>query len=412
MTAALDLVIRSVELDELGSFWDAAAAAFGWEDPSRDMGAWLEALVDPDRMLAALERETIVGVAGAFPFRMSVPGGEVPAAGVTLIGVVPTHRRRGILTRMMARLLDDAVAAGEPVAYLWASEDQIYQRFGYGMAALFADMSIERHRTAFLDDAAPAGRVRMLEPSEALHVLPGLYEQVRLETPGAFGRSRAWWEHHRLLDRPEQRHGGSRLRIGVWEMDGSARAYAIWRLHPSWADGLPKGRLEVYEAAGLDPVATREIWRFLFGIDLVSTITADHLAIDHPLLYLVAEPRRLGFRLTWPLWLRVVDVGGALEGRGYAGDGEIVFDVDDCFRPANEGRWRLEAEGGKSRCERTDAAADLRLAIRDLGAAYLGATPFDGLVRAGRVIELTGGAAARADALFRSPRAPWCPELF
>jgi predicted acetyltransferase len=409
---AQDVVIRSVEPRELGPYSDTAVAAFGWPDPSEDMGKWLESLVDPARTLVALEGEVMVGVAGAYPFRMTVPGGDVPAAGVTLVGVLPSHRRRGILTRMMGRLLDDAQAAGEPVAYLWASEDQIYQRFGFGMAALLADVSIERHRTGFLDDLAPTGRVRMLTTTEALDVLPHLYERIRMETPGAFARSRVWWERHRLRDPAAERGGRSRLRTAVWEMEGSPRAHAIWRIAGKWGDGVPENRLDVYEAAGLDAQATREIWRFLFGVDLVTTITARHVPSDHPLQYLVAEPRRLGLRLNWPLWLRVIDVPGALGARGYSADGELVLEIADRFRPANEGGWRLEVHDGKGWCERTDVPPDLSLDIRDLGATYLGGTPFGNLLRAGRLIERTLGAAARADDLFRSPRAPWCPEIF
>lgn len=412
MTEAPEIVLRRAEASELGVYWDAAATAFGWEDPSEDMGEWLGALLGPDRTLAAVEGDAIVGVAGSFPFRMTVPGGEVSAAGVTLVGVLPTHRRRGILTRMMGRVLDDALGAGEPVAYLWASEDQIYQRFGFGMAAFMAEMSIERHRTTYLEDTAPAGRVRMLEPSEAFDVLGDLYERIRRETPGAFARSRTWWERHRLRDPAGERQGGSRLRVGVWELDGTPRAYAIWRVRPDWHVANPASRLDVYEAAGLDPLATREIWRFLFGIDLVSKITAHHLPSDHPLPHLVAEPRRLGLTLSWPLWVRVVDVKGALEARAWSADGDVVFELSDRFRPANDGRWHLVARDGVGKCERTDDAPDLRLSVNDLGAAYLGWTPLGGLALAGRVTELTAGAVAGADAMFRWPRAPWCPEIF
>ena len=238
-----------------------------------------------------------------------------------------------------------------------------------------ADMSIERHRTAFLpsmEDTAPIGRVRMLEPSEALDVLADLYERVRLDTPGTFVRSPVWWERHRLRDVADERHGGTRLRVAIWEMDGSARAYAIWRVNQDWNSGAPASRLHVYEAVGLDPVATREIWRFVFGVDLVSKITAHHLPVDD----------------------------------------RIVLELSDRFRPVNEGCWRLETGDGKGRCERTDDAPDLRLSVNDLGAAYLGATPLVGLARAGRVTELRDGAVARADALFRWHRAPWCPEIF
>lgn len=406
------ITIRPAEPAELARYWDTAVAAFGWADPPDDMGAFLGAIVDTERMLAAVDGDAIVGVAGAFPFRMTVPGGEVDAAGVTLVGVLPSYRRRGILTRMMDRLLDDATRAGEPVAYLWASEDAIYQRFGFGLAALFADMEIERHRATFLGDPPASGRMRLLSPAEALGVLPALYETCRRQTPGAFGRSRAWWERHRFRDTSDERDGGSRLRIGVWELEGVPRGYALWRTRASWSDGVTRGRLHVSEAVGLDPVATREVWRFLFSVDLVDRVTAEHLPADHPLLYLLDEPRRLGLKFTWPLWLRVVDVEGALEGRRYASDGSVVFELVDRFRPANAGSWRLESSAGQSRCERTDAVPDLRLTANELGAVYLGDTGFGALCRAGRVEELTRGAAVRADALFRSERSPWCPEIF
>ncbi|MGH2720223.1 MAG: sterol carrier protein domain-containing protein, partial [Actinomycetota bacterium] len=295
---------------------------------------------------------------------------------------------------------------------LWASEDAIYQRFGFGMAALFADMEIERHRTAFLGDPPPSGRMRLLTPEQALDVLPAIYETYRLRTPGAFARGRAWWETHRFRDPPDERRGGSGLRIGVWECDGAPRGYALWRTKGSWVDGASRGRLQVAEAVGLDPEAVREVWRFLFSVDLVEVIGAEHLAADHPLQYLVREPRRLRLKFTWPLWVRVLDVAPALQGRRYGADGALVLAVADRFRPASAGTWRLAASGGEARCERTDAAPDLRLTANELGAAYLGGTGFGVLARAGRVEELTPGAARRADALFRSEQAPWCPEIF
>ncbi|MGH2687694.1 MAG: GNAT family N-acetyltransferase [Actinomycetota bacterium] len=406
------ITIRPAGPEEFARYWDTAVAAFGWGEPPDDMGAFLRAISAPGRMLAAVDGDDMVAVAGAFPFRMTVPGGEVPAAGVTLVGVLPSHRRRGILTRLMERLFDDATRAGEPVAYLWASEDAIYQRFGFGMAALFADMQIERHRATFLGDPPPAGRVRLLTQEQALDVLPPLYETYRLRTPGAFARSRAWWQTHRFRDSSDEREGGSRLRIGVWECDGEARGYALWRTKANWVDGVSRARLQVAEAVGLDPEAVREVWQFLFSVDLVEVIGAEHLAADHPLQYLVHEPRRLGLKYTWPLWVRVVDAGQALEARGYAADGSLVLEVADRFRPANAGRWRLEVSGGRARCEPTSDAPDLRLTANELGATYLGGTGFGALARAGRVQEPTPGAARRADDLFRSEQAPWCPEIF
>ena len=101
-------------------------------------------------MLAAVDEGRIVGGAGAFSFRTTVPGGAVvPSAGVTVVGVLPTHRRRGILRSMMRLQLDDAHERGEALATLFASEETIYGRYGYGRATLALELKISRIRGAY-----------------------------------------------------------------------------------------------------------------------------------------------------------------------------------------------------------------------------------------------------------------------
>jgi len=159
-------------------------------------------------------------------------------------------------------------------------------------------------------------------------------------------------------------------------------------------------------AADLD--AEAELWRYLCDIEWVGTINAWMLPLDHPLFFLLAEPRRMRFRVGDGLWVRLVDVGAALSARSYAADGAVVFEIEDAFCPWNAGRWKLE--GGEAK--RTRAAADLRCDVTALGSVYLGGFTFRQLVRSGRVEELRPGAAARADGLFHTDRAPWCPENF
>ena len=139
-----------------------------------------------------------------------------------------------------------------------------------------------------------------------------------------------------------------------------------------------------------------------------ATLTAGLLPIDHPLFFLLGKPRRMKFRVSDGLWVRLVDVGEALSRRAYAGEGEVVFEVADAFCPWNEGRWKLS--GGA--CARTEDEADLRCDVTALGSVYLGGFTFGQLARAGRVRELSEGAVERADSIFRSDRAPWCPEIF
>ena len=168
------------------------------------------------------------------------------------------------------------------------------------------------------------------------------------------------------------------------------------------------GKLLVLEALGATPQATTEMWRYLLDVDWMGSITGQLLPVDHPLLVLLAEPRRMGFRIGDGIWIRLVDVGAALAARSYAADDPLVFDIADAFCPWNEGRWRLAGR----KVDRTDEEPDLRCDVAVLGAAYLGGITFRQLADGGRVEELRDGAVARADRLFRSDRAPWCPEIF
>jgi predicted acetyltransferase len=381
---------------------------FGAE-PTTEEAERFARLLPLDRALAAWDGDEVVGGAGAFPLRMSVPGGRtVAAGGVTVVGVLPTHRRQGVLTQLMRAQLDDLHRRGEPVAYLWASEPTIYGRFGYGMASLHGELALPRERTAYAQPAEPYGRVRLVAAEEAQARFPAIYDRVLAERPGMFARTPEWWELRPLRDDPERRFGAGPLNRALLEVDGRAEAYATYRIKQSFEAFASTGSVIVREALGATPEATRAIWRFLLDLDWTSQIEAFQLPVDHALLHLLAEPRRMRFRLGDALWVRLVDVGTALSARGYAGDGEVVVEVADAFCPWNEGRWRVTADGA----ERTDATPELALDAAALGAAYLGGFTFRQLADALRVEERAEGAVERADALFRADRAPWCPEIF
>jgi predicted acetyltransferase len=360
-------------------------------------------------MHAAWEDGAIVGGAGVFPFELSVPGGIVRCAGVTVVGVYPTHRRRGVLRAMMRAQLDDIHERGEPIAALWASEETIYGRYGYGMTSFAGEISLAREHSEFAHPLEPLGRVRLLETNEALELLPVVWERALEQTPGMFRRTRAWWENRVVADPPERRGGGGPKRFALLEVDDEAQAYAIYRHNPGWEEGSSSARLGVVEAIGATPRGTAEIWRFLLDIDWQASITADLLPIDHPLFFLLATPRRMKYRAGDGIWVRLVDVAAALSARSYATEGDVVLDVADAFAPWNVGRWKLA--GGS--CERTDDEPDLRCDVTALGSVYLGGFTFAELQRGLRVEELREGAVDRADAIFRrTGAAPWCPEIF
>ena len=400
-------VVPCRNLEELGEAVFAIGQYFGMEPTEERIERFAKNL-PIERMHAARENGVTIGGAGAFPFEMTIPGGTVATAGVTVVGTFPTHRRRGVLRAMMRAQLDDVHARGEPVALLWASEDTIYGRFGYGMASQVAEVSIPREHSAFARPLEREGTLRIVDAAEALRLFPRVWDAVRRHTPGMLARSRSWWEFRILFEAAGPGGDGGPKRFVVLERDGRPEGYAIYRHNPKWNDGLSDSELRVVEAVALDGRPTAEIWRYLLDIDWSVRTSASLLPVDHPLWWLLAAPRTMRPRIGDGLWVRLVEVGAALEARSYATDGAVVIDLTDAFCPWNAGVWRI----ANGRARKTRSAPQLRCDVTALGSVYLGGVTFSQLVRGGRVEELRRGAAARADAMFASTRAPWCPEIF
>jgi predicted acetyltransferase len=376
--------------------------------PSADFAASVEQLIPPERMHAAFHDGSVVGSASVFPFETSIPGGFVRAAGVTLVGVLPTHRRRGILSSLMRAQLDDIHERGEPIAYLWASEDALYGRYGYGVASFTGNIEVHRDRAAFYRDFEPEGTLRVVDAEEAVEPFSQIQRRAAAQHPGMFVRTPEWWRSRRLADPEWRREGGGEMVRVLFELDGRPAAYALYRLHFSAERGIPRGFTSVIEAVGDSAEATREIWRYLLDIDWMERIRAGLLPLDHELFLLLREPRRLTFNYRDGLWVRVVDVEAALNARSYKSGEPVVFELIDDLCPWNSGTWEVGPEGVTG----TTGAPEIRLSASALGSAYLGGFSFGDLARAGRLEELTEGALDRADTLFRADRYPWCPEIF
>jgi predicted acetyltransferase len=408
----MDLDFRPIEPEDAERYFRAVERAFTNVPTEEEVRLELS-LLEPARTIAVFDGSDIVGSTAAYSMELTIPGGVVPMAGVTLVGVVPTHRRRGILTELMRRQLSELRDRGELLAGLWATEGAIYQRFGYGLATLRGRFAIDRARTDFVrplpDDP---GRVRLVSRDEALPAMTRIYERIRPDVPGMLARTPAWWEAV-FSDMESRREGASPLFYVLHETAGSVDGYAAYRGKDAWTDGVASGEAVVHELMAPDPAVYASLWRFMFGIDLVAKVSAWCRPSDEPLLSMLAEPRRLRFELQDALWLRLVDVPGALATRRYAAADRLVLAVRDDFCPWNEGAVELTAgpDGAEVRPGES-AEPDLHVDAADLGAVYLGGTTFDQLARAGRVTATSGGALRRADALFATPRAPWCPHIF
>ncbi|MDX6435715.1 MAG: hypothetical protein QOK34_549 [Gaiellaceae bacterium] len=391
--------------DELQAAMRTGEAAFG-EEPHEGDFERMKQLLPLDRWLVAYDDGRPVGTTTSHAFRLTVPGGELAAGGVTWVGVLPSHRRRGILRELMQRQLADLHERGEPLAILYASEPAIYGRFGYGITAPAITMEGETARFAYRDDPGPTGTVRMVDADEALRLMPQVYDAARREIPGFVARDELGGQLGRLPAPEPWRRGAGPKFYAVLELDGKPAGYALYRIKQDWRDGYSQNQVRLVEAIANSPVATRELYRFIYGMDLVARVRGKYDP-GSPLFLMVTDSRSLYLKMSDGLWLRFVDLDAALTGRTYEGDDSVVFEVADAFCPWNAGRWRIGAT-----VERTEDEAELELDTADLASAYLGAFDFKELAAAERVRELTPGALQRASDLFRTPRPPYCPEDF
>ncbi|MFF5155743.1 GNAT family N-acetyltransferase [Streptomyces sp. NPDC000348] len=405
--------LRVLRPDDWDKWYANLIRAFGGgEEADEERELW-NALTEHDRFLGAWDGDECVGTAGAFSFRLTVPGGDpVPAAGITGVGVAATHRRRGLLRAMMRRQLDDVRSWGEPLAVLTASEPAIYGRFGYGAAAFQLNAEIDTSRTVLSVPPGTDGvRVRYAAPADVLDACEAVYARLVPGRPGMLAR-RPGWERLGTLDPASGRGGASPLQGVVAERDGETVGYAWFRVKTEYGPAGHEGSVVLSALAALDPAADAALWRFLFGVDLTSTLVVRGRPVDEAWQYMVSDIRRCRPEIRDSLYVRLVDVGAALRARTYRAPVDVVFAVEDGFCPWNTGRWRLSGDAKGASCERTEDAADLALSVRELGAAYLGGVSLTALAAAGRVDELRRGALAEASLAFGSDPAPWLPHGF
>jgi predicted acetyltransferase len=407
--------MRPIGGDELERFYRSGAMTFG-DDLTPELIEYDRRFFELDRSLAVFDGGDLVATAGAFTFELTVPGlASVPAAGVTWVTVLPTHRRRGLLRQMMDRQLDDVADRGEPIAVLTASEATIYGRFGYGLGTVTNYVDIRREGLHLTSPPRVGGRVRLVDADAAKKVLPGVYEEFRRSRPGAITCNERWWESY-LTDPEKFRDGASARYYAVHENEaGEADGYATYRIHwGSWTPEQPGSTLKLQRIHAADPEVEAALLDFVLNVDLVWQVELEVRPVDDQLRWRLSDFRRYRVRRTndW-LWVRLVDIPAAMSARTYATDDAIVVEVADPFRPANSGCYRLAGCPDGATCERVadDVDPDLRMPVDILGAIYLGGNSVATLALAGRILG-SPEAVARADAMFRSTPEPFCDREF
>lgn len=402
--------IAPAQAGDLETFFTTAGLAFGHDDDLDDHTRRFAELFEWDRSRCAFDGDQMVATAGTFSLDLTVPGATMPCAGTTFVGVIPSHRRRGILRALMDAHFDEVRLRGEPIAALWASDSAIYGRFGYGCASTEVEVEVARDHATFNRLAPEPEPARLITPAEAKSILPDLYNRIRYSRPGFFARSTEWWDVRRFSDRPKDRHGATSYRYAITEVGGAPTGYLQYRFKRAWEGGHGTGEVQVGELLGTSPGSWSGLWRFVLDHDLTRLITAPHRPLDDPLFELLAGRRRAVAEVGDNLWVRILDVPAALTGRRYAASVDTTLAVREPL-DASVSTWRLEATPEGASCTPYLGEAAVALDVEDLGACFLGWSRFRSQAAAGRLSGPPSDLAA-LDAAFGWYPLPWCPEVF
>ncbi|MFJ8827371.1 GNAT family N-acetyltransferase [Streptomyces sp. NPDC102467] len=353
----------------------------------------------------------------SFAQELSVPGGAtVPTDAVTNVTVSPTHRRRGLLSRMMAADLAEAKERGDVAATLIAAEYRIYGRYGFGPAATSTEWEIDVVR-AGLDPrwSGPddGGRIDLADAEEVRKIGPELHERLRARVAGVVSRDDFWWEYETGLWQTPEDTWAEPFHAVYRNARGEVEGLVVYRFDGHWSERkMPGNTAQVLRLTGVTPAAERALWTYVCSVDWVTAVRTGGRATDDLVPHLLPDPRaaRIVTQADF-LWVRILDVVRALEARSYTASGELVLEVRDPAGLAG-GRFRLAAAPEGAVCEPSDAAPQLTVGVSELGALWLGDASAVRLAALGRLVEEEAGAAAVADALLRTPRRPWCPDIF
>ncbi|NKZ04426.1 GNAT family N-acetyltransferase [Actinomadura latina] len=389
--------IRDVPESDADRMVDFAGMVFHARIDDRERHSWVPRRAE---RRGAYDGDDLVGQLAVLPMRFAVPGAFLDCSAVTLAGVLPTHRRRGVLTSLIDRMHADAIAADRPIAALWASQGAIYGRYGFGLATRAMGVEVDTSRPLDLRTTPDDRPLRLVDTASAPEILDPIHKRGLAARPGGLVRDPEWWTRAILRSVDEEATGYTAPRVVV-----HPAGYAVYRASESKT-------IRVVDLVAETPQAEAALWRFLASIDLTSRVHAPSRPVDDLLPHMVTDPDQVTIRENYgALWLRLINVPAALRARSGATEDTFVLDIEDARIPANSGRWRLTT-GTTPACVPTTDSPDLAMTAADLAAIYLGGGSPVALTRIGAVTEHTPGAAARLAASLAVPLAPYINDDF
>ena len=418
-------IVNPLDVQEARAWLRSMLGVFLQDPDTPALDRWTKVVArtwEPERAWGARDRGRWVATLRTEARTLTVPGPDqatrdLRADALTNVTVSATHRRQGLMSRMLGGSLAAARDRGDAVSILISAEWPIYGRFGYAPATWSADYVVHRNRLGAVAATSPSC-VRASDAKEIAAVGADVFDAFRRRWVGQVDRDQRWWNIRLGQDgfpAPTPDDGLPHNWI-VHEGDGGVDGILGWRATRHGGLNPPGGRAKVWGLFAANDAADQDLWTYLCGIDLIDEIELTQRPVEEPARWLLADGRSLVLEDRNDfLWLRLLDAPAALTARDYAIDGELVLDVrDDATATEIDvgGRYALRAGDDGVECERTNRDADLELTQRALASIFLGGVRPAELVGSGAVTERATGALERARLMFSTPHPPWNPTSF
>lgn len=396
----MELEIRKAKPEEMEEFNRVAGTALMM--PASDA-------LGHDLTLCAFIDGKLATSYAAWHLTARINGGDVPAAGITMVGTLPVYRRLGCLRKVTARHFEILHEEGkEPVSALYASRAAIYRRYGYSVAVTNCSYTVEPRYLQFTAGHESVGAYREAEVKD-YELLYELYDRFIEKRTGYLRRNEYMWKRM-LYPNPRE---GSRQTVVIYEENGIPQGYLVYTA-TLITEGRNRGsqNISIRDIVWLKPSAYRAIWDYFSRMDLIIDIVWNQTPADDPLPHLLLEPRMLNKTCRDGMLARIVDISGALPKRRYDETGDLVFRVTDSLCPWNENTWKLEASPDGSRVEPVSETPQVEMPVSTLSMLYFGQISATEASRMGRLEVVKPESLLLWDRIMKTGYQPACADHF